>query len=165
MLCRGYHGLLANIYLNEFDQKMDRRGVYTRVHRNSIMKRIPQRWNEWLRCRICIYIWKQWKNPKIRGQNLKKLGIPEWQADQWGAGLGYWKVSNTKRSGAIPTKNLDAKASRFFSFIANSRPPQVHPEGGCFDIPRLQHQSFRRRPPTSSSSLSSWARDTARAAT
>lgn len=98
MLCRGYHGLLANIYLDEFDQKMDRRGVYTRVHRNFLMKGILQRWNEWLRCRICIFIWKQWKNPKIRGQNLKKLGIPAWQACQWGAGLGYWKVSNIKRS-------------------------------------------------------------------
>lgn len=95
MLCRGYHGLLANIYLNEFDQKMDRRGVYTRVHRNFLMKGILQRWNEWLRCRICIYIWKQWKNPKIRGQNLKKLGILAWQACQWGAGLGYCRVAGS----------------------------------------------------------------------
>ena len=40
------------------------------------MKRILQSWNEWLRRRIRMYIWKQWKKPKTRVQNLKKLGHP-----------------------------------------------------------------------------------------
>ena len=115
----------------------DGRGVYIRVHRNSLqkakrklkeltsrslgrnvrtvmakvkefirgwigyfyiadMKRILQRWNEWLRRRIRMYIWKQWKKPKTRVQNLKKLGIPAWQAYQWGnTRLGYWRVAGS----------------------------------------------------------------------
>ena len=113
------------------------RGVYIRVHRNSLqkakqklkeltrrnqgrnvrvvmakvkefirgwigyfyiadMKRILQSWNEWLRRRIRMYIWKQWKKPKTRVQNLKKLGIPSWQAYQWGnTRLGYWRVAGS----------------------------------------------------------------------
>ena len=113
------------------------RGVYIRVHRNSLqkakrklkeltnrsqgrnvrtvmakvkefirgwigyfyiadMKRNLQRWNEWLRRRIRMYIWKQWKKPKTRVQNLRKLGIPAWQAYQWGnTRLGYWRVAGS----------------------------------------------------------------------
>ena len=48
------------------------------------MKRILQSWNKWLRRRVRMYIWKQWKEPKTRVQNLKRLGIPAWQAYQWG---------------------------------------------------------------------------------
>ncbi|WP_434748027.1 group II intron reverse transcriptase/maturase [Paenibacillus amylolyticus] len=48
------------------------------------MKRILQGWNEWLRRRMRMYIWKQWKKPRTRVQNLRKLGIPEWQAYKWG---------------------------------------------------------------------------------
>ena len=113
------------------------RGIYIRVHRNSLqkakqklreltnrsqgrnvrmvmakvkefirgwigyfyiadMKRILQSWDKWLRRRIRMYIWKQWKKPKTRVQNLKKLGIPEWQAYQWGnTRLGYWRVAGS----------------------------------------------------------------------
>jgi len=41
------------------------------------MKRILQSWDEWLRRRIRMYIWKQWKKPKTRVQSLRKLGIPD----------------------------------------------------------------------------------------
>ena len=46
------------------------------------MKRILRSWNEWLRRRIRMYIWKQWRKPKTRAQNLQKLGIPAWQVYQ-----------------------------------------------------------------------------------
>ncbi|WP_054798696.1 group II intron reverse transcriptase/maturase [Paenibacillus sp. tmac-D7] len=60
------------------------------------MKRILQSWNEWLRRRFRMYIWKQWKKPKTKVQNLRKLGIPEWQAYQWGnTRLGYWRVAGS----------------------------------------------------------------------
>ena len=106
------------------------RGIYIRVHRNSLqkakqklreltnrsqgrnvrmvmakvkefirgwigyfyiadMKRILQSWDKWLRRRIRMYIWKQWKKPKTRVQNLKKLGIPEWQGPTKG-GIPVW---------------------------------------------------------------------------
>ena len=60
------------------------------------MKRILQSWNEWLRRRFRMYIWKQWKKPKTRIQNLKKLGIQEYQAYQWGnTRLGYWRIAGS----------------------------------------------------------------------
>ncbi|MDU0331791.1 group II intron reverse transcriptase/maturase [Paenibacillus barengoltzii] len=60
------------------------------------MKRILQGWNEWLRRRLRMYIWKQWKKPRTKVQNLRKLGIPEWQAYQWGnTRLGYWRVAGS----------------------------------------------------------------------
>ena len=39
------------------------------------MKTIMQRWDEWLRRRFRCYIWKQWKLPRTRGENLMKLGM------------------------------------------------------------------------------------------
>lgn len=60
------------------------------------MKRILQSWNEWLRRRTRMYIWKQWKKSKTKVQNLRKLGIPEWQAYQWGnTRLGYWRIAGS----------------------------------------------------------------------
>ena len=53
-------------------------------------------WNEWLRRRIRMYIWKQWKKPKARIQALCKLGVPKWQAYEWGnSRLGYWRVAGS----------------------------------------------------------------------
>ncbi|MFC3745287.1 group II intron maturase-specific domain-containing protein [Paenibacillus sp. GCM10012306] len=46
------------------------------------MKRILQNWSEWLRRRLRMYIWKGWKKPRSKVQNLRKLGIPEGQAYQ-----------------------------------------------------------------------------------
>lgn len=39
------------------------------------MKRIAVDWDKWLRRRFRMYIWKQWKKPKTRVQNLHKLRI------------------------------------------------------------------------------------------
>lgn len=60
------------------------------------MKRKMQEWDEWLRRRFRQYIWKQWKKPKTRISNLKKLGIPENYAEKWGnTRLGYWRVAGS----------------------------------------------------------------------
>ena len=60
------------------------------------MKRKMQEWDEWLRRRFRQYIWKQWKKPKTRISNLKKLGIPENYAGMWGnTRLGYWRVAGS----------------------------------------------------------------------
>ena len=39
------------------------------------MKNTMQRWDEWLRRRFRVYIWKQWKVPSARIRNFIKLGI------------------------------------------------------------------------------------------
>lgn len=60
------------------------------------MRRILQNWNEWLRRRFRMYIWKQWKKPKTKVQNLRKLGVPDEQAYQWGnSRLGYWRIAGS----------------------------------------------------------------------
>ena len=48
------------------------------------MKTTKQRWDEWLRRRFRVYIWKQWKVPSERIKNLIKLGIPKYYAHKWG---------------------------------------------------------------------------------
>ena len=60
------------------------------------IKQALQRWNGWLRRRFRMYIWKQWKKPKTKVQNLRKLGVPDEQAYQWGnSRLGYWRIAGS----------------------------------------------------------------------
>jgi len=63
------------------------------------MKNTLAEWNGWLRRRIRMYIWKQWKKPRTKYRNLLKLGIPEKYA--WMAAMsrrGYWF---TVKTGAV----------------------------------------------------------------
>ena len=60
------------------------------------MKTTMQEWEGWLRRRIRMYIWKQWKKPKARVTNLMKLGMPEWKAYRNGnSRKGYWAVAGS----------------------------------------------------------------------
>ena len=57
---------------------------------------LMENWNGWLRRRIRMYIWKQWKKPKTRVTNLKKLGMPDWQAYRNGnTRKGYWAIAGS----------------------------------------------------------------------
>ena len=60
------------------------------------MKRTMEEWNGWLRRRLRMYIWKQWKKPKTRVQNLIKLGMEPWRAHRYGnTRKGYWAVAGS----------------------------------------------------------------------
>ena len=60
------------------------------------MKNTMDDWNGWLRRRLRMYIWKQWKKPKTRVANLKKLGMEEWKAHRNGnTRKGYWTVAGS----------------------------------------------------------------------
>ena len=60
------------------------------------MKSTMEEWDGWLRRRLRMYIWKQWKKPKTRVKNLKKLGMPDWQAYRNGnTRKGYWAVAGS----------------------------------------------------------------------
>ena len=60
------------------------------------MKRTLTAWDEWLRRRFRMYIWKQWKKPKTKAANLRKLGVPTDRAYQWGnSRLGYWRIAGS----------------------------------------------------------------------
>ena len=50
----------------------------------------------WVRRRLRMCLWKNWKNPKTKIRNLIKLGVPEWKAYEWGnSRKGYWRISNS----------------------------------------------------------------------
>jgi group II intron reverse transcriptase/maturase len=52
--------------------------------------------NSWLYHRIRMCIWKQWKRPKTKLRNLRRLGIPEYFAHMAAnSHKGYWRTSNT----------------------------------------------------------------------
>ena len=63
--------------------------------RIASMKNTLKSWDEWLRRRFRMYIWKQWKLPKARIRNLMKLGIPRYYAHKWGYVKGYWRVAGS----------------------------------------------------------------------
>ena len=82
------------------------------------MKRILQGWNEWLRRRFRMYIWKQWKKPRTKVANLKKLGIPDDKAYQWGnSRLGYWRLAGSSVLTRSITNEKLARAG-YFDFPA-----------------------------------------------
>ncbi|CAM3913952.1 MULTISPECIES: group II intron reverse transcriptase/maturase [Paenibacillus] len=94
------------------------------------MKRILESWNEWLRRRMRMYIWKQWKKPRTKVQNLRKLGIPEWQARQWGnTRLGYWRIAGSAVLNRSVTNERLAQAG-YYDFPAQyERLRQLHLNG------------------------------------
>lgn len=60
------------------------------------IKRYLKSWDEWLRRRLRMYIWKQWKKPRTRIKNLMKLGMPDWQAYRNGnTSKGYWRIAGS----------------------------------------------------------------------
>lgn len=60
------------------------------------MKNTMSEWDGWIRRRLRMYIWKQWRKPRTRVRNLIKLGMPEWQAYRNGnTRKGYWAISGS----------------------------------------------------------------------
>lgn len=52
--------------------------------------------NEWVRRRIRMYLWKQWKKISARFDNLKRLKIPEGKAWEWAnTRKGYWRIARS----------------------------------------------------------------------
>lgn len=50
----------------------------------------------WIRRRLRACIWKQWKKPKTRYANLRKLGIDKQKAYEYSqTRKGYWRISNS----------------------------------------------------------------------
>lgn len=50
----------------------------------------------WIRRRLRMCLWKNWKKPKTKVKNLIRLGIADWQAYEWGnTRKSYWRISNS----------------------------------------------------------------------
>jgi RNA-directed DNA polymerase len=53
-----------------------------------------QELDEWLRRRLRQLLWKRWKRPKTRQQNLVALGVPaSWAHEASGSGQGTWRLA------------------------------------------------------------------------
>jgi len=75
------------------------------------MKQILQTTDEWMRRRIRMVFWKQWKRVKTRFEKLKSLGIHEQKAWEYAnTRKSYWRTSNSpilsKSLGNNTLKNL-----------------------------------------------------------
>ena len=52
--------------------------------------------DEWIRARVRMCLWKQWKVPRARIRNLTSLGVPKGQAYRWGnSRRGYWRIAHS----------------------------------------------------------------------
>ena len=72
------------------------------------MRTTMKEWDKWLRRRLRMYIWKQWKLPRTRAKNLMKLGVPEWRACEVAySRKSYWRSSaHASVQAAISNKRL-----------------------------------------------------------
>jgi hypothetical protein len=60
------------------------------------MKAVMSKIDEWLRRRIRMCYWKQWKKISAKFNNLKKLGIPKGKAWEFAnTRKGYWRIAKS----------------------------------------------------------------------
>lgn len=60
------------------------------------IKTLCRELDKWIRRRLRMCMWKQWKRIKTRHDNLIKLGIDNYEAWEWAnTRKGYWRVSNS----------------------------------------------------------------------
>ena len=59
-------------------------------------KSIFTKLDSWIRRRLRMCVWKNWKHPKTRVRNLIRLGVSKHKAFEWGnTRKGYWRISNS----------------------------------------------------------------------
>ena len=88
------------------------------------MKTTMQEWDGWLRRRIRMYRWKQWKKPSARVRNLMKLGMPQWMAYRNGnSQKGYWAVAG---SGILTHTITNERLVRAGYFSLSDRYESLH---------------------------------------
>ena len=60
------------------------------------MQKLLKRMDEWLRRRIRMVIWKQWKRIKTKMKNLTSLGVDKGKAYEWANyRKGYWRIAGS----------------------------------------------------------------------
>ena len=88
----------SNGWGNEFRTNRIRRYIIGWVNYFKIadMKNLMIATDEWLRRRIRMIYWKQWKKVKTRFRELKHFGIDDDKAWQFAnTRKGYWRISNS----------------------------------------------------------------------
>ena len=52
--------------------------------------------DKWIRRRLRMCLWKQWKKPKTKVKRLISLGMPKEKAFEWGnTRKGYWRIAGS----------------------------------------------------------------------
>jgi hypothetical protein len=52
--------------------------------------------DKWIQARLRMCIWKQWKRVKTRIASLRKLGVSDQKAYEWGnTRKGYWRTAHS----------------------------------------------------------------------
>ncbi len=65
-------------------------GYFALADTKSVFKEL----DGWIRRRLRMCLWKNWKKPKTKIRNLIKLGVPKGKAYEWGnSRKGYWRIS------------------------------------------------------------------------
>jgi RNA-directed DNA polymerase len=83
--------------------------------------------DKWVRSRLRLCYWKQWKLPRTRTRMLLGLGTPQGKAYQWGnTRKGYWRTCHSpilslalnnaflKREGYLSLKELGTLQNALF---------------------------------------------------
>ncbi len=67
-------------------------GYFALADTKSVFKEL----DGWIRRRLRMCLWKNWKKPKTKIRNLIKLGVPKGKAYEWGnSRKGYWRISKS----------------------------------------------------------------------
>jgi hypothetical protein len=91
----------------------------------SEAKSVFERLDEWVRSRIRLCYWKQWKKVKTRIGQLEKLGIKPNKAYQWGnTRKGYWRTVHSPIL-ARALHNAFLKEAGFVSLKDITTPPKT----------------------------------------
>jgi len=68
-------------------------------------KKHCERLDEWIRRRLRMCLWKQWKLPRTKLRNLRALGVPEWAA---------WMMANSRRGCWEMSRNINNALNRSY---------------------------------------------------
>ncbi|MGN1401864.1 MAG: group II intron maturase-specific domain-containing protein [Bacillus sp. (in: firmicutes)] len=64
--------------------------------RCRIRKPFSESLDKWIRRRLRMCLWKNWKNPRTRVRSLTQLGVPKGKAYEWGdSRKGCWRIFNS----------------------------------------------------------------------
>ena len=86
------------------------------------MKSTLRELDEWLRRRLRLCYWKQWKKIKTKHDNLVKLGVENWKAwEHANTRKGYWRISNSP----ILSKSLNNKYLESLGFVSLTQTYQM----------------------------------------
>ncbi|MGG3494798.1 group II intron reverse transcriptase/maturase [Peribacillus simplex] len=67
-------------------------GYFALIDTPNILRRL----DSWIRRRLRMCLWKQWKLPRTRVRKLKGLGVPSGKAHEWGnSRKGYWRIAHS----------------------------------------------------------------------